>query len=91
MLPSATDDPFTFHFSLFTLSPTRRFALTGSLPRAVRRNLRSVAAGAHTAPTAPVILGRIVEKQVAAFVRAFSNQRWVCITEEIGSGLGKRR
>ena len=73
--------PFTFH----------RFPLPHPLPGAVRCNLCSVAASAHAAPAPPVILGGIVEKKVAALVRAFSNQGRILITEEVGCGLGKGR
>src|ERR1700747_3374091 len=86
--PSVTLGPF--HFSLFTFFPCP-FALNHPLPGAVRCNLCSVAASAHAAPAPPVILGGIVEKNVAALVRAFSDQGRIPITEEVGCGLGKRR
>jgi hypothetical protein len=73
--------------SLFTF----RTSLPHSLPGAVRCNLCSVAASAHAAPATPVILGGIVEKKVAALVRAFPNQGRVPITEEVRCRLGKRR
>jgi hypothetical protein len=79
------EGPFTFHLSLFTVSPLPR-----PLPGPMRRHLRSVPAGAHAAPTTPVILCRIVKQQITARIRAFSNQRRVPITEEVRGGLSER-
>jgi hypothetical protein len=69
-----------------TVSP-----LTGcSLSGAMGCNFRSVAAGAHAAPAPPVILGGIVEEQVATFIRTFSNQHRIRITKQISCRFGKR-
>jgi hypothetical protein len=81
--------------SLFTRRHLAAFANTTPstsipLPGAMRCNLCPVSARAHAAPATPVILGGIVEKQVAALVCTSSNQSWVCITEEISGGLGQR-
>src|ERR1700747_2529152 len=89
MLPSVTKGPSAFHLSLLTFHAPPH-SLPHPLPGAVCGNLCSVAAGAHAAPTTPVIFCRIVKKQVAALIRAFSNQRRVRITEEGRGGLGER-
>jgi hypothetical protein len=56
----------------------------------MRCNFCSVAAGTHAAPSAPVILCGIIEKQVATFIRTLSNQRWVRVAKEIRRRFGER-
>ena len=85
--------PFTFHFSPVTFhrSPLAVSQLAGcSLSGAMRCNFCSVAAGTHAAPSAPVILRGIIEKQVATFIRTLSNQRWVRVAKEIRRRFGER-
>jgi len=75
-------------------SPFRPFAVSQlagcSLSGAMGCNFCSVAAGTHAAPSAPVILRGIIEKQIATFIRALSNQRWVRIAKEIRRRFGER-
>jgi hypothetical protein len=76
------------------LSPFRPFAVSQlagcSLSGAMCCNFCSVAAGTHAAPSAPVILCGIIEKQVATFIRTLSNQRWVRVAKKIRRRFGER-
>src|SRR5580700_10104129 len=78
---------FSPYRSWVAVSPTRPFAVSPlagcSLSGAMGCNFRSVAAGAHAAPAPSVILGGIVEEQVATFIRTFSNQHRIRVTKQI--------